>query len=149
VGFVVDKVALGQVFSGYFGFPCQLSFHQLLHTHHLSSGAGTIGQILADVPSGLSLTPPREIKKKLYYSLSSNPPTSPPSSCRVTLRLTWIISIILTDASCLCFIQRQKIQQLRVSRPKARNKEFRLEIIERNFPLHKFQFLQICCYCNR
>jgi hypothetical protein len=26
VGFVVDKAALGQVFSEYFGFPCQ-SFH--------------------------------------------------------------------------------------------------------------------------
>jgi hypothetical protein len=25
--FVVDKVALGQVFSKYFGFPCQSSFH--------------------------------------------------------------------------------------------------------------------------
>jgi hypothetical protein len=45
VGFVVDKVALGQVFSEYFGFPCQSSFHQLLHNHpHLSSEAGTIGQ---------------------------------------------------------------------------------------------------------
>jgi hypothetical protein len=31
---VVDKVALGQVFSEYFGFPCQSSFHQLLHNHH-------------------------------------------------------------------------------------------------------------------
>jgi hypothetical protein len=29
VGFVVDKAALGQVFSEYFGFPCQ-SFH---HNH--------------------------------------------------------------------------------------------------------------------
>jgi hypothetical protein len=28
--FVVDKVALGQVFSEYFGYPCQSSFHQLL-----------------------------------------------------------------------------------------------------------------------
>jgi hypothetical protein len=28
--FVVDKVALGYVFSQYFGFPCQISFHQLL-----------------------------------------------------------------------------------------------------------------------
>jgi hypothetical protein len=27
VGFVVDKVALGQVFSEYFGFLCQSSFH--------------------------------------------------------------------------------------------------------------------------
>jgi hypothetical protein len=43
--FVVDKVALGKVFSEYFGFPCQSSFHQLLHSHHhLSPGAGTIGQ---------------------------------------------------------------------------------------------------------
>jgi hypothetical protein len=45
LGFVVDKVALGQVFSEYFGFPCQSSFHQLLHSHpHLSSGVCTIGQ---------------------------------------------------------------------------------------------------------
>jgi hypothetical protein len=28
--FVVDKVALGQVFSEYFGFPCQSSFHKFL-----------------------------------------------------------------------------------------------------------------------
>jgi hypothetical protein len=65
MGFVVEKVALWQVFSEYFGFPCQFSFHQLIHIHHLSSRAGTIGQFVADVPSGLSLTPPQEIKKKL------------------------------------------------------------------------------------
>jgi hypothetical protein len=41
----VDSLALGQVFSEYFGFPCQSSFHQLLHNHpDLSSGACTIGQ---------------------------------------------------------------------------------------------------------
>jgi hypothetical protein len=34
VGFVVDKVALGQIFSKYFGFPCQSSFHQVLHYHN-------------------------------------------------------------------------------------------------------------------
>jgi hypothetical protein len=45
VGFVVYKVALGQVFSEYFGFPCQSSFLQLLHIHNpLSSGAATIDQ---------------------------------------------------------------------------------------------------------
>jgi hypothetical protein len=39
------------------------SFHQLLYNHHhLSSGAGTIGQTVAAVPSGLSLTPLRLIK---------------------------------------------------------------------------------------
>jgi hypothetical protein len=45
VGFVVDKVALRQVFSEYFGFPCLLAIHRLLHDHHhLSSGARIIGQ---------------------------------------------------------------------------------------------------------
>jgi hypothetical protein len=35
VGFVVEKVASGQVFSEYFGFSCQnRSFHQLLHPHN-------------------------------------------------------------------------------------------------------------------
>jgi hypothetical protein len=35
VGFVVDKVASGQGFSEYFGFPSQnRSFHQLLHHHN-------------------------------------------------------------------------------------------------------------------
>jgi hypothetical protein len=33
-GFVVDKAALGQVFSEYFDFPCQSSFHQCLHNHN-------------------------------------------------------------------------------------------------------------------
>jgi hypothetical protein len=36
VGFVVDKVESGQVFSEYFGFSYQnRSFHQLLHHHHI------------------------------------------------------------------------------------------------------------------
>jgi hypothetical protein len=39
VGFVVDRVALWQVFFEYFGFPCQFSFYQILHTHlRVSSG---------------------------------------------------------------------------------------------------------------
>jgi hypothetical protein len=63
VGFVVDKEALGQVFSDYFRFPYQL-FHRQPHTkhnhhhNHLSAGAGTTSQIVADVPSGLRLTLP-------------------------------------------------------------------------------------------
>jgi hypothetical protein len=44
--------------------PANSHFHRLLHTHYLSSGAGTIGQLVADVPSGLSLTPPQETKIK-------------------------------------------------------------------------------------
>jgi hypothetical protein len=65
MGFVLNKVALGQVFSEYFRFPSQFSFHQLLQIHHhLPSGAGTIGQTVADVQSGLSVTPPQETNKQ-------------------------------------------------------------------------------------
>jgi hypothetical protein len=63
MGFVVGKVALGQVLSEYFGFPYQSSFRQLLHNHpHLLSGAGTIGQ---KWPQYKGLIPtPLAIKKK-------------------------------------------------------------------------------------
>jgi hypothetical protein len=72
VAFVADKVALGQVFSVYLGFPCQFSFHRLFHIYHpLSCGTGTIWQLVADLPSGLSLTPPKETKKKTNYGVSS------------------------------------------------------------------------------
>jgi hypothetical protein len=37
VGFVVDNVALGHVFSKHFGFPFQFSFHQILHHHIIIS----------------------------------------------------------------------------------------------------------------
>jgi hypothetical protein len=51
MGFVVDKVALEQVFSEYFGFSCQ-SFHRLLHTHqHPLLWAGAIGQAVDSVSS--------------------------------------------------------------------------------------------------
>jgi hypothetical protein len=51
VGFVVDKVASGQVFSKYFGFPFQNhSFHQLLH-HHNDPGQLAEALRRADHPS--------------------------------------------------------------------------------------------------
>jgi hypothetical protein len=36
VGFVVDSVALGQVFSEFFGLPCQYYSTVVIHTHTLS-----------------------------------------------------------------------------------------------------------------
>jgi hypothetical protein len=71
VGFVVDKVVLGQVFSEYFDFLYQ-SFHQFLHHHNHE--AGTIGLLVAAVPSGPSWapTPPPSHYSKLY-SLKLNP----------------------------------------------------------------------------
>jgi hypothetical protein len=58
MGFVVDKVVLGQVFSEYFGFPCQSSFHQVLHNHpHLIIWGMYNRPEVAAVPSGPSPTP--------------------------------------------------------------------------------------------
>jgi hypothetical protein len=48
VRFVVDEVALGQAFFIALRFPT----------------AGTVGKTVADVPSGIRLTPPQETKKK-------------------------------------------------------------------------------------
>jgi hypothetical protein len=42
VGFVVDKVALGQFFSEYFGFPCQSSFHQFFSTITITYHPGLV-----------------------------------------------------------------------------------------------------------
>jgi hypothetical protein len=41
-GFVVDKVALRQVFSEYFGFPCQSSFHQFPPTITITYHPGLV-----------------------------------------------------------------------------------------------------------
>jgi hypothetical protein len=38
----------------------------ILHTHHLSTGAGTIGRLVADVTSLFSLTPPQENKNPTH-----------------------------------------------------------------------------------
>jgi hypothetical protein len=64
VAFVVNKVALKNVFSEYFGFLC-LYLHQLNHIrHHQSAAAAVVGQIVTDVPNGFRLTPPQGTKKK-------------------------------------------------------------------------------------
>jgi hypothetical protein len=69
--FVVDKVALGQVFSEYFGFPCQSSFYQLLQKSSSSIIWGLYNRPeVAAVPSGLSPIPP--IIKKYKNPRRSN-----------------------------------------------------------------------------
>jgi hypothetical protein len=71
VGFVVDKVALGMISSEYFGFPCQFSFPQILHTH-LTSGLVQRDPLLADVPRGISPNPPHENKKNPFHHQCHN-----------------------------------------------------------------------------
>jgi hypothetical protein len=63
VGFVVDKAALGQVFSEYLDFPCQ-SFHRFLHYH---SHPGLAQYAIGDRSVEWTLIPPPtiQIKKKL------------------------------------------------------------------------------------
>jgi hypothetical protein len=91
---VVDKVALGQVFSEYFSFACQFLFHRLLHIHHPSSGAGTIGQLEPDVPSVLSLTPPQEIKKKKEAKIAGGLAEDRTSRLKYTSQMGYSLSQI-------------------------------------------------------
>jgi hypothetical protein len=68
-GFVVDKTALGQVFSDYFGFPCQ-SFDQFVH-HHNHPGLAQYDDIGGRSPEWTpNWTPPLTIliKKKIGFS---------------------------------------------------------------------------------
>jgi hypothetical protein len=51
VGFMVDKVASGQVFSEYFGFPCQNRSFQELLDHHNHPGQLADAFRRADQPS--------------------------------------------------------------------------------------------------
>jgi hypothetical protein len=55
VGFVVDEMASGQVFSEYFGFPRQNHFIPPTSPSSQSPGAGTIDQVMAAVPRGPSM----------------------------------------------------------------------------------------------
>jgi hypothetical protein len=55
VGFVLDKMALGQVFSEYFGFPCQPHFIPPTSPSSQSPRTGTRGQYMAAVPRGPSM----------------------------------------------------------------------------------------------
>jgi hypothetical protein len=64
MGFVVDKMALEQVFSEYFGFSCKFSFHRLLHTRYhpgLAQKANQWPTYQVDTVSSLS----KELKKSL------------------------------------------------------------------------------------
>jgi hypothetical protein len=63
VGFVVDKAALGEDFSEYFGFPCQ-SFHLFLHyRNHPGLAQYAIGG--RNVEWTLIPPPTMQIKKKI------------------------------------------------------------------------------------
>jgi hypothetical protein len=80
------------------------SFHRLLHTrHHASSGAGTIGRMVAAVPSGLSLTQPEQTgttassKERLKYATQTAQLRSAVSSQDMGKRLkSWTKTVTCT-----------------------------------------------------
>jgi hypothetical protein len=73
LGFVVDKVTVGQIFFRVLRFPLPIFIPPTApHSLSLSYGPGTIGQIIADAPSGLSLTSPKEIKLQFTCDLGQN-----------------------------------------------------------------------------
>jgi hypothetical protein len=65
----------------------------MLHAY-LSSGADTVGQTVADLPSGLSLTPPQDTKK-LVSGLRFEQSTSCRASyVTLSLHTTPVISVV-------------------------------------------------------
>jgi hypothetical protein len=96
VGFVEEKVTLGQVFSGCFGYPCQFSFHQLLHNRsQLSSGADNKRPVVGAVPSGLSLTPLRIIIIKSLTFILTSPNSTEQREVSLKLKVTQLLSTLL------------------------------------------------------
>jgi hypothetical protein len=63
VEFVVDKAALGQVFSEYFGFPLPLIPPTAPHSSSPTIRGWCSGLVVAEAPSGLCSTPPTEKKR--------------------------------------------------------------------------------------
>jgi hypothetical protein len=68
VGFVADKLALGQVFSEYIGFPCQFLFQVAPQSPLSIIWCCYNRPVMAAIPSELSLTPLR-IKKSDWETL--------------------------------------------------------------------------------
>jgi hypothetical protein len=54
----------GALFLVVLRFPLPILIHWRIHIHNVSSGADTIGELLAYVLSGLSLNPPKKTKYK-------------------------------------------------------------------------------------
>jgi hypothetical protein len=82
----MDKVALGQVFSEYFGFPCQFSFHQLLYSLIILSsklyslGTDSVGTYLLTYMNVLS---------SVLELLHTDRETDMAKLIRAFLRLSW------------------------------------------------------------
>jgi hypothetical protein len=53
VRFVVDKLALGQVFAESFGSPLSISFHHCFTFSHVSSGGWTMEPLAAQLHTGI------------------------------------------------------------------------------------------------
>jgi hypothetical protein len=95
-----------QVFSYYFGFPYH-SFHRLFHAHHHpSSGAGTTGQIVAevaDVPSSLNLT---HLKKLIIFPRAALQLLQRGTNITLVRSRRWVPYQTVRTRLFLCFVLR-------------------------------------------
>jgi hypothetical protein len=80
IEFVIDKVALEQVFSWYFGFFYHFSFHRIHHYPHLLSGAGTMVHLCPEYHRA-QFHPTLTINK-IYWIHKSGMSHDQPSSCK-------------------------------------------------------------------
>jgi hypothetical protein len=87
----------GRFFSEYFCFPCQFSFHRLLHTH-LSSGAGAISHIMTDLSSRLK---PHTTPKYLKKNHNDDSSTCIPIRCLANTRVQlWVLVTVVENSKC-------------------------------------------------
>jgi hypothetical protein len=85
------KMAVGQVSSGYFGFPCQFSFPS-----PSSSGAVTTDSVVVDIPNEFSVTAPHEL---IYNSVFGS-------------NVVWMLPADVSEAHGCLHLQRPFIQFL-------------------------------------
>jgi hypothetical protein len=65
---VVNKETLAHVFSEHFGFPYQ-AFHQIFHSHHVSSRAGIIHLVASVTVDSVPLHQKNKEEKETYFSM--------------------------------------------------------------------------------
>jgi hypothetical protein len=86
--------------------------------HHLSSGVGIIRQLVADVPIGVSLTPPQETKKKKKLNCLENVhrrhvrQTTLFKSCKMKRFIICTIQRIIRIISSRRFRSTQNVEQV-------------------------------------
>jgi hypothetical protein len=143
VGFVVDKAALGQIFSEYFGFRFQ-SFHQFLHHHNhprLAQNSPISGRTAewTQLDSTPHYTKAKDLSTASYlgYTAQNGRMTDESSSC-VLIQVTFRHLPGGTEESHERFHPRQRVSRARFEPSTCR---IRIEKSSR----YTRQYSAVCC----